>query len=213
MRRVYMILLSVIVLAAATASAGAVDFGIKGGLNIANLHGEDVSDDSDWKTGFAGGVFLNWGVTPVFSIQPELLYVQNGTKDSVLDGELSLKFNYLQIPVLAMVDLPVGGGLIPVLYTGPYFGIRLDSKLVVEAGGASASASLDDYTETYDTGFVFGAAFEFGAGPGKMTLEGRYVLGMTQIDTGLVEGIFGVEEAPRSDAKNESWMIMLGFAF
>ncbi len=212
MRRASILILSAIVLAAVSTSAGAMDFGIKGGVNIANLHGEDVSDGSDWKTGFTGGVFLNWNLVPSLSIQPELLYVQDGSKNQVLDSEWYLKFNYLQIPVLVMVDLPVVGGFIPVLYTGPFVSIRLDSKLVVEGDGASASASLNDYTETYDSGLVFGAAFEFSAGPGKMTLEGRYVLGMTQLDTGLLEGILG-GEAPRSDAKTESWMIMLGFAF
>jgi hypothetical protein len=112
-----------------------------------------------------------------------------------------------------MIDLPVGGPLIPVLYAGPYVSLLLDSKLTVEADGNSVTADLKDYTKSYDTGFVFGAAFDFSLGTGKMTIEGRYNLGMTEIDDGIGTGITGLEDVEKSDMKNKSWMIMVGFAY
>jgi hypothetical protein len=210
-----LLLVSCLILAftAAEASAGALDFGFKGGINIANIHGEDPGDEGDWKNGFSGGILLDWGITPVFGIQPELLYVQNGTKTDFLDAVLSLKFNYLQVPVLAMVDLPVGGQLIPVLYAGPYVSILLDSDLTLEADENSATVGLKDYTKSYDSGFVFGAAIDFGLGAGKMTIEGRYNLGMVEIDDGIGTGLLGIEDIEKTDMKNESWMIMAGFTF
>jgi hypothetical protein len=201
------------VLAAGSAAAGAADFGIKGGINIANIHGEDPEDEGDWKNGFAGGVFIDLGITPLFALQPEILYVQNGSKTTFLEGEWSLKFNYLQVPVLAKVDLPVGGSLVPVLYAGGYAGLLLDSKLTVEAGNNSGTIGLKDNTKSYDAGLVFGAALDFTVGTGTMTIEGRYNLGMVEIDDGIGGGIFGIEEAEKTDMKNESWMVMASYAF
>lgn len=213
MKQVIILCLSLVLFAAGSLSAGVLDFGIKGGVNFANIHGEDVGDEGDWKNGFAGGIFLDWGITPLFAIQTELLYVQDGSKEKFLESDWHLKFNYLQVPVLAMIDLPVGGPLIPVLYAGPYISFLLDSKLTVEVDGNSATVSLKDYTKSYDTGFVFGAALDFGLGPVKMTIEGRYNLGLTEIDDGIGGGIFNIEDAEKTDMKNESWMIMLGFAY
>jgi len=212
MKKTFLFLFLLCIFAAGSVTAGGLDFGIKGGINIANIYGDDP-EEIDWKTGFAGGIFFDWGITTLFGIQPELLYVQDGSKTEFMEVDWKLKFNYLQIPVLAKVDLPVGGSLIPVLYAGPYVSLLLDSKLTLETADNDASVDLKDYTKSYDAGLVFGAALEFGAGPGKMTLEGRYCLGMTEIDDGIGEGIFGFEDAEKTDMKNKSWMVMVGFAF
>jgi len=213
MKKTLLAALILVLFAAGSVSASVLDFGIKGGVNIANIHGEDSGDEGDWKTGFAGGIFLDWGITPLFGIQPELLYIQDGSKAYFLEGDWYLKFNYLQVPVLAMVDLPVGGPLIPVLYAGPYVSLLIDSKMTVVADGSSMTVGLKDYTMSYDTGFVFGAALDFSLGPGKMTIEGRYNLGMKEIDDGIAAGIFDIPDVEKTDMKNESWMIMVGYAF
>lgn len=202
-----------IIFLAGNATAGVLGFGIKGGINIANIYGDDSDGESEWKNGFAGGVFFDWGITSLFAIQPEILYVQDGAKENFLDVDWNLKFNYIQVPVLAKVDLPVGGSLIPVLYAGPYVSLLLDSKLTVEDEGNSVTVGLKDYTRSYDAGLVFGAALDFSAGPGKMTIEGRYTLGMTEIDDGIGTGIVGLEDIEKTDMKNKSWMVMLGFQF
>jgi hypothetical protein len=76
-------------------------FGIKGGLNLSNLSIEDASD-KNMITGLHAGVFLNLPVTKVFSIQPELLFSQKGTKwetgGSLADIEAKLKQSYVDIP-------------------------------------------------------------------------------------------------------------------
>jgi hypothetical protein len=213
MKRLFVVSILSVLLISSSASTGVLDFGIKGGVNIANIYGDDVEDDADWKTAFAGGVFLDWGLTPAIGIQPELLYVQNGTTGAFLDADLSLKFSYLQVPVLFKVDLPVSGTLIPVLYAGPYVSILLDSKLTLEADNNSASLGLKDYTKSYDAGFTFGAALDIGLSTGKIIIEGRYNLGMTEVDDGIGTGMTGIEDIEKSDMKNQSWMVLLGFAF
>ena len=60
-------------------SAPSTKFGIKGGLNLTNLHSDNFSD-SHLKTGFHVGVFSKIPVTPGFSVQPELLYSLKGSK-------------------------------------------------------------------------------------------------------------------------------------
>ena len=212
MRKTLLAVLILMLAAAGASEAGVLDFGIKGGLNIAGLRG-DTDELTGWKTGFAGGVSLDWGITPLFGLQPELLYVQNGATEKLGSLEWNFKVNYFQIPLLAKVDLPVGGALIPVLYAGPYVGILLDSKMTISEGSNEATVGLEDWTASYDTGFAFGAALEYAAGPGKVTIEGRYNLGLTELDEGIGAGLTGDPDIGKVDIKNRSWMIMAGYTF
>jgi hypothetical protein len=84
-------------------------FGIKGGLNLTNLYVNDVSNEH-MKAGFNAGVFAKLPVTKGFSIQPELLYSLKGAKEdynNFLQGSGEYRFNlgYLELPVLAVVNL------------------------------------------------------------------------------------------------------------
>jgi opacity protein-like surface antigen len=213
MKRIPVLSLALILLLSAGAAAGAVDFGIKGGVNISNVYGDDVDEDAKWKTGFKGGAFLDLGIARTFAVRPELLFVQDGSKSGFLGGDLYLKFNYLQVPVLAVVDLPVGGSLMPFLFAGPYISFLLDSELELKVDDESATKGLKDYTKSTDTGFVFGAGLDFGLGQGRFSIEGRYDLGLGEFDDGIAEGLLGIEDAGRSDGKNQSWTIMIGYTF
>ncbi len=53
--------------------------GIKGGLNIATITGDDI-EGFDSKMGFVFGGFLTYEVNETFSFQPEVLFSRKGTK-------------------------------------------------------------------------------------------------------------------------------------
>jgi hypothetical protein len=79
------------------AASAQINYGVKGGLNVANIGGEDV-DDNKAKLGFHLGGFIGVSVAENFSIQPEVVFSLQGVK---FDDDQKLNLSYLNIPVLA----------------------------------------------------------------------------------------------------------------
>src|SRR3954462_4064236 len=84
-------------------------FGIKAGVNLANLYVDDVKDEN-MKLGFNGGLVAKIPLVKGLSIQPELLYTSKGSKltyDNVLfgSGEYRYNLNYVELPLLAVINL------------------------------------------------------------------------------------------------------------
>lgn len=129
-------------------------FGIKGGLNLSNLSIEDASD-KNMVTGLHAGVFLNLPVSEVFSIQPELLFSQKGTKwetgGSLADIEAKLKQSYVDIPVNLVYNLARDFDF----QLGPYIGFLAASKL----DGTFESELDKDHFNSVDFGVQGGLRF------------------------------------------------------
>lgn len=87
---------------------GALAFGPKIGLNLANVYdSEGEKFEADPKFGFVAGAFLSIPIGTYLGIQPELLYSQKGFKasGSVLGSDYTFTrtLNYLDIPLLITV--------------------------------------------------------------------------------------------------------------
>lgn len=106
-----------------------VQFGIKAGLNYANVYdaeGEEFS--ADGKIGFAGGVFLSIPFGKYIGFQPELLYSQKGFQATGRllgsDYKYTHTANYLDIPLMfAFKPIPFFTFL-----AGPQYSYLLSSK-------------------------------------------------------------------------------------
>jgi hypothetical protein len=202
------------VLLAGGVSAAELGFGLKAGLNMANLHGTDADDlNLGWKTGFAAGAFANIAFTPVISLQPEALYVMDGASMSVLVVDVDFKVDYIQIPVLVKFDIPVAGTIVPALYAGPYIGFLMGAEIEASYEDESESVDVKDYTKSMDYGLTFGAAIDFNLAAAKLFFEGRYNYGLTTIDDSWGEDVFGEPGLGELDIKNHSIMFMVGVAF
>jgi hypothetical protein len=182
-------------------------FGVKGGLNLANVSGLDewVGVEGDMAVKFGGGVFLNYAVTEAFSIQPELLYMMAGSKFNFF---IDVNFNlaYFEIPLLAKYSIPMEGAFSPNFFAGPYVGFLMSSKL--EASGEEED--MKDYTKSTDFGLMFGAGFDYAVGSGAITFDVRYSLGLTSISD-VPEDELGGEDQP--DLKNSGILFMVGYGF
>ena len=55
-----------------------MNFGIKAGLNIANMY--DDIDGTESKIGFCGGGFVTFGLGNLVVVQPEVMYTQKGVE-------------------------------------------------------------------------------------------------------------------------------------
>ena len=107
MKKTIIILCTLFLSASAIAQHQKVKLGIKAGLNLATLTFDESELDSSSKAGFTAGVMIEIPMTKKFSLQPEILYSQQGTKTSFSDSDVTnsnyestIKLNYLNIPVM-----------------------------------------------------------------------------------------------------------------
>ena len=105
-----------------------VNFGVIGGLNLANLsfdpdpQGVDLSN----RTGIGIGGVLSFGVGETLALQLEPMFLQKGAKATVqgFTGESEFKASYIEVP--AMLKFAFGSGdTKPYVMAGPTVGICL----------------------------------------------------------------------------------------
>jgi hypothetical protein len=86
-------------------------FGIKAGVNLANLYVDDIQDEN-MKVGLNAGFIAKIPLVRGLSIQPELLYSSKGAKLAYNNnllfggrGEYRFNLNYVELPVLAVINV------------------------------------------------------------------------------------------------------------
>jgi len=198
------LLVVLLIMAVSLAHAQKITGGLQAGMNLANLHGDGV-EDSKFKLGFCGGGFVAFGLGKVVVIQPELLYSQKGAKwEEEILGETwraTYMLNYLEMPVLVKLTMPVQGKVKPNLFMGPYFGITITNpRGKIEVDGMTMEEDLVGVKDT-DFGVVFGGGIDFALSKGKIVFDVRYSLGLTTLDE---EGY---------DVKNNVFSFLLGYSF
>lgn len=143
-------------------------YGIKAGINYAELLGSDAIPESDRKTGYSFGVYGTFKLTPTLKLQPEVIWSLQGEK-SEQNGRYDI--SYINIPL--MLKWQQGR-----FYTelGPQLGI-----LTINSGSSVPdSIRLTDF-ETFDFSLNAGAGWQFHR---DWAIGIRYCQGLTR----LVEG-------------------------
>lgn len=154
-------------------------FGITAGVNSATFGGSDAEDAKRRTSGMIG-VLLVAPVTPVFAIQPELLYTMKGAKFNDGTFEATLKMNYVEIPVLARFDFASSGGVKPFFYVGPAISFKLSCDVSASFQGATSTSDCDQASEgeanvkSVDYGAIVGAGLAFDVSGRMFTLGARY---------------------------------------
>lgn len=200
-----------------------VRFGLKAGMNVASLSKDAGLEDQKSKIGFNAGVFANIPVAESFSIQPELLYNQLGSKiedvnEYTIAGvttrnveSYSTNLDYLTVPVMFQYNF------VPNFYieAGPEFGFMLSAKnkgdrTTTVTSGSNTSTTNASYTDDIDKDNL--NTFNFGVGIGlgyyftdNIGLTARYVAGVTDVAKDRPSG---------SDAiRNNNFQVGLAFKF
>lgn len=172
--------------------------GFKGGVNLADLSGDDVGD-SDMRNGFSGGAFFGLGIGEQFGVQIEGLYVMKGAKAQVGDDEI--KADYIEFPILFVADLPAGDAFAFNVFAGPTLGFNIKSEVVDDG----VTFDVKDDTQSFEFGAAVGAGFEYALESMSLLLDARYTIGATN----LYEDEGGVS----IDIKNRGIGIMAGVSF
>lgn len=166
-----------VALAAAPLHAQTVQGGVLLGANVATLRASD-SGALGYRTAAAGGFFAEVGGAGPLSVRSELLFSQKGaTVTTETNNELTLKANYLELPLLVVGQLPFARAYRPHVLAGP----ALSLKLYERQGGPGFSVDTEQTVfERTDAGMMVGAGASLG-GPGALQLEVRYILGVRDV--------------------------------
>ncbi len=203
MRRLFTVWLALGLLAMAYPLSAQIKFskGIIGGANYSDFRGDD-SGDTNHRNGFSAGGFFRVSVLGIVALQPEVLYTQKGAKTKDTDGEIDLRINYIEVPVLLRLHLPiVGVPIFPTVFAGPAFSVKLSTHFRSVINGVVQEGSIEDLggkVKSTDAGFIIGGAFDFG----PVDLQVRYILGLSKID----------DTAAKKDVKNKVLSLMAGIS-
>lgn len=153
-----------------TAQEESIRFGAKAGLNIANLVG-DADETNDAKIGFNFGAVVEIPVTEKFAVQPELLFSTQGVKDDSEGTDVTLKLNYINIPLMAKYYVAEGFSL----QAGPQIGILVTADVEAQ----DVEVDVKDEISSIDFGLNFGAGYQLASG---IFFDARYNLGLTSVN-------------------------------
>ncbi len=169
-----MVLLLVAFLGMASSASAQAAFGVRVGANFANLSFDpDDEEDTSTRTGLNVGAFAIFPINPRFAFQPEVLYSQQGSKATEDWIEATLKLDYVNVPLLAKINLSSGQNPVSLL-VGPQIGFRTGAKVEVE----DEELDLEEITESTDWGLVVGMS----ATMGNFVVDGRYTWGLSNIN-------------------------------
>jgi len=178
--------------------------GVVLGANVATLRGDGASD-LGYRTAASGGVYARIGLPGSLAVRTELLFSQKGAKLDAPNGELTLKANYLELPILLVGQLPFARGYNPHLLAGP----ALSLKLYERQGAPGFSIDTEDTVfERTDAGVMVGAGASL-EGAGALQLEVRYILGLRDVTQGVTTE--PLDEALPTDGANGAWSIVVRF--
>lgn len=144
-------------------------YGIKAGINFAELIGDDAIPESDRKEGYSIGGYMNFKLSKSLKLQPEVIWSLQG-EDSKSNGRF--KLSYINIPVMLKW---VEGDFYSEL--GPQLGIITISS----TESVPESLALDNF-ETFELAVNAGIGYEVFE---DWTIGLRY----SQAVTNLIEGL------------------------
>jgi len=176
--------------------------GIMLGLSLSRWSGEDIGRHDAWMS-FALGGFLTFNIIDELSVQPELLFVQKGTKWPDNDLNLNFRLSYLELPILAKYSFAAGPSAKVFIFGGPALAFKVGATMRFEWQGELITDDIKGM-KSLDLGLAFGAGGELPIGVNRLTLGLRYTLGL--MNCYEVEG-----EA--LEAKNGALLIMAGIGF
>ena len=172
------------------------DFGVKAGVNLATISGDDVGN-VDGRTSFHIGGVVEFKISEKFSFQPGLLYSAQGAEssDEEFGGQEKIELDYLNLPLIAKYYVTEGLSF----EAGPQIGFLLSSKYIYELEGSEVSEDLKDETNSIDFGINLGLGYKLESG---LNFGASYNIGMSD-----------VFEEGDGDVKNAVFQISLGYFF
>lgn len=152
---------------------GKFAFGIEAGADFGNASTAS-SVSSGTRTGYAAGLSMDTGITPILSLQPEILFVQDGSE--VTDGQgirIRTSLQTIRIPVMLKARLGQWK-FAPYVFAGPVANWHVGSSVETVNPGTSSKVKIKNWD--------FGVAGGVGLDVGPFFANARYDMGLTNLD-------------------------------
>ena len=147
-----------------------VQLGLKGGLNVSNIMGDNF--DYNPRASFHAGGLAHIHLNKQWALQPELVFSAQGSKYSNSGNDYITKLDYLNVPFLFQFMTASGFRV----ETGPQLGFLLKARSKVNEG---VNNNVNDAFKPVDFSWAIGAGFLFPSGFG---LDARYNAGISKIN-------------------------------
>ena len=218
MKKFFVVLVALVV--TASIAHAQLNFGVRAGFNLTNMatkfDGKSENDDVKFKPGFQIGAVVDYALTDAISLQPGILFAQQGSKYEKDKYKEVTNLNYIQVPINVQYKLDLGGMNL-ILQAGPYIGFGLGGKEKVTVDGKKVSdkeyeeetgrkpdisfgSGKDDHLSAFDFGIGLGAGLQFGA----IQAGVGYNLGLANI---------AHKDAEKTTIKNSGIAITLTYVF
>lgn len=168
------------------------ELGFKGGFNLSSFRGDN--DNLNPIAGFHAGVFMDYKLSEMFSVQSEMLYSGVGAKNSIdmPEGKFreTLRLGYVSVPIMLkyypVKRLSIGlGGEAGWMVSAR---VKYDEGSIVSAAGTCNKCTMDQM-EKFTVGINTGVGYELSR---QLIIEARYQLGLTDVykNNNAVSGTF-----------------------
>lgn len=181
-----------------------VKAGLRVGLNFATFGGEEANVIQDALRSVPGASAVNEGrriglVTGGFIVadfgipvllQTGLRYAQKGyqaaTRVRLGDGEsvpvtTTIRTDYVEVSLLARVEIPVPGPVSPHVLAGPTVESLLISGAEIEVDGESQTTDIRAGLQDQNVSLELGGGVEFETPAGTATVDARFGLGLSRV--------------------------------
>lgn len=168
-----------ILLSSLAVSFAQTQFGVKGGLNFANLAVDlDEIDDTNLKLALTAGGFARMEMSNWLIIQPEVLYTFKGSKYEFGETTVRANLNYFDVPVAAVV--PLFGSPVSI-HAGPQLSFLTKARYKYKSSVFGNDMVVDDSRENYRN-IDLGGFFGLGYNRDRLQFEARLVRGVINVE-------------------------------
>lgn len=184
--------ISIALLSPAALQAQWVNLGVKAGATRS-----DVSnvENSSYQTAFVGGAYASLHTMQIIALQAEILYSQR--QFATFNEGTNVQMDFVEIPLIVGLRIQ-GDPFYPVLYVGGSAAFETKCKLEGVATQGCESAGGSPTSPQWN--FLAGAAIDWYVGPVVLTLDGRFNMGLNELQEG-------------SDRKWRSFYLMAGIGY
>lgn len=182
-----------------------IEYGVMTGLNIANLSGKDVPSNATSKAGLLLGFAFQYYFTPIFSIEPEVLYSMRGATTFGSFKTEVITLNYIEFPVLVKYNFHLSpkDPVYANLFVGPSIALNVGAKDKINDNGYISTVDLRNSTKALDYGLVIGAGMDFDMNTSIFSVGTRYTFGLSSMNKAYVNRIW----------RNGVFAITIGYSF
>ena len=176
-----------------------IQVGLTVGLNNSNI----VDANNSYRgtgvvSGFNAGITFEAPITYNFSFAPEVLYSQKGYFAETVDGNLTQRYNFIDVPLLAKFKLAPGFNFL----VGPQVSFLVSSNTTFDNGFAITNQNNYNYNgnNTFIDGVV-GLSIDLGR---YVDLHTRYTIDLNQTTS---------NSTVIPNYRNQTWQFGIGFKF